>query len=147
MNNTKANNSVMKNLRHLSLLLIFCVGVLTSLTDCTTHPKAEGELLYSMYCSNCHLDDGKGLGALIPPLAGSDYLVKHRNELACLLVHGIADTIYVNGQMYAEAMPGAEKLSHIEVTNILNYIQNAWGNNYGRFQPEDVRSSLKACDH
>ncbi|MDX2134706.1 MAG: cytochrome c [Saprospiraceae bacterium] len=120
---------------------------LLSLANCTGEPQTEGKRLYVHYCANCHLEDGRGVGALVPPLAGADYLHNNRDALPCILVHGLADTIYVNGQLYAEQMPGVESLSHIEVTNILNYIGNAWGNESALFIPDQVKEQLKTCDH
>lgn len=46
------------------------------------------------------------VGALIPPLAGADYLANNQANLPCLIRKGIQDTIVVNGKVYAEKMPG-----------------------------------------
>jgi mono/diheme cytochrome c family protein len=43
------------------------------ISACNEQSYRAGERLYKKNCSNCHLDDGKGVGALIPPLAGSDF--------------------------------------------------------------------------
>ena len=105
----------------------------------------EGERLYSANCANCHMDDGVGLSALIPPLAGSDYLVEHRERLPCILRHGLRDSIRVNGKLFNEQMPGVPTLSDIQVTNLLNYINNSWGNRNGAFRLDEVRTALGKC--
>ncbi len=112
---------------------------------CERQPYQSGARLYKTHCANCHMDNGEGLGALIPPLAGADYLVNHRDELPCLIRKGIQDTIVVNGKMYAEKMPANEALSDVQITNILNYINNSWGNKNPAFQLETLREMLKKC--
>ena len=56
---------------------VFAVG-LTFLPGCFTNKQHQGERLYVQHCSGCHGEQGQGLGTLIPPLAGSDYLAQHR---------------------------------------------------------------------
>ena len=41
-----------------------------------------GKRLYEQHCQSCHMPDGKGLGKLIPPLAGADYVLQGGPELA-----------------------------------------------------------------
>ena len=78
--------------------------------------------MYTAHCANCHGDQGQGLGALIPPLANADYMVKNRSQLACILVNGLNDTIVVNGKEYSgQPMPANAELSEIHIANILNY--------------------------
>src|SRR5687768_14899730 len=79
---------------------------LATLTQCFTNRESEGQQLYVQQCANCHMDDGSGLRGLIPPLAGSDYLVRHREQLACLIRHGQQGEIVVNGVHYNRPMPG-----------------------------------------
>jgi cytochrome c551 len=112
---------------------------------CDTHLYREGERLYKSNCANCHMDNGEGLGELIPPLAGADYLGLNREKLPCVLRYGLKDTIVVNGKIYAEAMPGAAKLSDIHITNILNYINNSWGNQHEPYRLDEVRKLLEEC--
>lgn len=135
----------MTKLKHLGaasgLFALFLV------TACQPNPYKEGERLYKVNCSNCHMDHGEGLNALIPPLAGADYLKNNRDQLPCLVVHGIHDTIVVNGKVYAEQMPGVESLSEIQVANILNFVNTSWGNQNQPFMIEEVRTSLKKCRH
>ena len=92
------------------------------------------------------MDDGIGLSALIPPLAGSDYLNTHREQLPCVLRHGLSDTILVNGKLYAEKMPGVPTLSDINISNILNFINTSWGNRNEVYRLEEVRAALEKCE-
>lgn len=113
---------------------------------CEPNPYREGERLYKFHCSNCHLDDGKGLGALIPPLAGaSEYLDANRERLPCILKYGLKDTIVVNGKLYAEAMPGVQVLSAIQITNILNFVHHSWGNGLPPYRLDEVGRLLSEC--
>ena len=114
--------------------------------SCEQNTFQEGERLYKIHCANCHMDDGIGLSALIPPLAGSDYLNTHREQLPCVLRHGLSDTILVNGKLDAEKMPGVPTLSDINLSNILNFINTSWGNRNEVYRLEEVRAALEKCE-
>lgn len=122
-----------------TVLLLF-LGILP---NCQKNPYQEGGRLYTVHCANCHGEDGKGLGALIPPLAGADYLSAQRSQLPCIVVNGLSDTITVNGVVYGgQPMPANSLLTDIQVTNVLNYINNSWGNNLPDFTLQEVRGML-----
>lgn len=117
-----------------------------ALAQCQREPYREGGRLYAAHCANCHGENGQGLGELIPPIAGSDYLKQQRQHLACLLVNGMKDSVQVNGKWYSgQPMPENKSLSAVHVTNILNFISNSWGNANGEFSLEEVQTSLKDC--
>lgn len=105
----------------------------------------EGERIYKAYCSNCHMDDGSGLGTLMPPLANSDYLVNNKGKLSCIILKGIQGPIIVNGQKYNGIMPPA-KLDEIQLHNVINYIQNSWGNDLGYTTIEEIKNSIEECE-
>lgn len=118
---------------------------LTTLTQCFTNRQSEGQQLYAQQCANCHMDDGSGLRGLIPPLAGADYLTRHRDQLPCLIRHGQQGEIVVNGQRYNRPMPGVPDLTEVHITNILNYIQTNFGNNNEVFTVQEVKRALEQC--
>lgn len=120
-------------------------SLLVMLASCDSTHYDQGKMLYERFCSNCHATDGSGLEKLIPPLAGSDYLQKNQANLACIIRRGLTDSIYVNGVFYAQPMPAVPQLSDFEITNIVNYINQAWGNEYGYMKIEKVRQSLQKC--
>jgi mono/diheme cytochrome c family protein len=122
------------------------LGSLLGSSACEHHQGyLEGANLYRVHCSNCHLENGQGLGALIPPLAKSDYLGAHREKLPCIVRYGLKDTIVVNNVVYAEAMAGIESLSDIQITNLLNYIHTSWGNDLPPYRLDEVRRLLEQC--
>ena len=91
------------------------------------------------------MDDGSGLEGLIPPLAQADYLQQNNLAVACIIRYGQQGTIIVNGQTYENPMPAIDRLSDFEITNILNYINQAWGNDYGYRKLADIRAELTQC--
>lgn len=105
----------------------------------------QGRLLYKQHCANCHQDDGSGLGQLIPPLAGSDYLQKNPEEIICLIRHGKKGPIVVNGLEYNQAMPPNPELTAIEIAEIATYIDNAWGNKGALVEANKAASILNEC--
>lgn len=117
-----------------------------AIMGCKQGEYQQGERLYKANCANCHMDRGEGLGALMPPLAGADYLEKNRESLACIVRLGLKDSIQVNGKWYDEQMPAAKHLSDVQVTNILNYVLTSWGNAQPPLRLDEVRESLKACE-
>jgi mono/diheme cytochrome c family protein len=131
-------------MRKILFLSILCITITAYSCDMSGYPS--GARVYKGTCANCHLDQGEGLGALIPPLANSDYWNAHRDKLACIVRYGLADTIKVNGVTYQEKMLAMPGLSDIQITNVLNYIGSRWGNHTATFRLEEVRAMLKDCN-
>ncbi len=119
--------------------------VILALACNDSNPYRQGGNLYRMHCESCHLANGQGLGQLIPPLAGSDYLVKHREEVACVIRYGMEGPVTVNDTLYNSVMAGIPELSDVQINNIINYINHAWGNDYGASNAREVSAQLKRC--
>lgn len=106
----------------------------------------QGQILYITHCSNCHQADGSGLGQLIPPLAGADYLIENPGKAICGIKNGMKGEIVVNGVSYNQPMPANPKLTALEIAQIMTYIGNTWGNEMGLFTTKDVTDALAECD-
>lgn len=94
-------------------------------------PKSvtRGKELYVMYCQNCHMEDGKGVEGVFPPLAEADYLKKQPvNSIIAILLKGQNGEITVNGVNYNTPMMPLDYLTDEQVADILNYTYNSWGN-------------------
>lgn len=129
--------------RYFAILLLS--AFVFSFQDCQPNQHQEGERLYQKNCANCHMENGEGLNALIPPLTDSVFLDKNRDRLPCILRYGLKDSIVVNGIVYSEEMKGVAALTDIHITNILNYIDHTWGRNQKPFQLEEVQQMLDKC--
>lgn len=131
----------------LKLILSIFSGLLCLLVlNCDSNPYQQGKILYSNFCESCHMTDGSGLAGNIPPLVNADYLKNNQDKLACIIRYGQQGPIVVNDTTYNEAMPGVPQLTDFEIANVINYINHAWGNDYGFIQIDEVRESLKECE-
>ncbi len=123
-----------------SIFGVLVCGVIFLLAfACGKTDNAQGHSLYDQHCASCHFEEGTGLRQLMPPLAGSDYLRDYQKEVVRGMRYGMAGPMLVNGITYDEAMPGNKELSEFQIVNIVNYINQAWGNDYGRIAVEDTR--------
>lgn len=125
--------------------------ILFSFDACTpSDPKfkqymVEGEQLYRSNCSNCHQPDGKGLRHVYPPLATSDYVDNHFNQVICGMKYGMQGEIVVNGVTYNQAMPGVRSLTELELAEIATYMYNSWGRQRGLIEAKEVGRLLDSC--
>lgn len=127
----------------LGLLFAYTMG----LVACGPQEKfAQGKNLYITHCENCHMADGTGLGANIPPLAQADYLKNNQNRIACIIRNGQTDSIMVNGTLYDQPMAGIKDLNEVQLTNLINYINQAWGNDFGFVTVGNIQDQLKNCN-
>ncbi len=125
-----------------TLAAAFAVGIHGA---CDQHPYPQGQAIYEYKCGNCHMNDGAGLVGNIPPLAGADWLVEQRDQLACTIRYGMEGTMKVNGLSYNGVMQGFPDLTDTELTNVANYILTAWGNNLEPLKANQVGDMLKEC--
>lgn len=101
----------------------------------------RGKQVYMGLCFACHLPDGKGLPAVFPPLAQSDYMLADRDRAVRIVLKGMTGPVTVNGQTYNSAMPPQEAaLNDQQVADVLTYVFNAWGNQGEAFRPDDVKA-------
>lgn len=92
------------------------------------------------------MDDGTGLARLIPPLKGADFLEKSSLAVPCIIRNGSDGGLTINGTRYTEPMPSFTNLDETDLSNLINYINTAWGNDYPPTNPMKVQSALSECD-
>lgn len=103
----------------------------------------RGRAVYSDFCVQCHLPDGKGTEGVFPPLAGSDWLLEKRTESIHSVKYGLKGEIIVNGIQYNNMMPPMGLIDR-EVADVMNYIMNAWCNTQDEMVTlEEVKSINK----
>jgi len=118
----------------------------TSLSTQSPELKASmerGKSVYDNLCTTCHMPNGKGAPKIFPPLAQSDYLKNKQEESILGIKNGMKGEIMVNGVTYNSVMQPLG-LSDDEVADVMNYINNSWGNDFGKFiTAEDVTNVIK----
>lgn len=125
------------------LAVITTLLLLTGLlANCGETERLQGHALYDQHCANCHMEEGGGLRQLIPPLAGADYLRDNPRQSVRGIRYGMQGALVVNGITYDQPMPGNKELTAIQIANIMNYVNNAWGNDYGTVTVGEVRDWL-----
>ena len=87
----------------------------------------RGANIYTGFCMQCHLPNGKGIPNTFPPLAGSNWLTEKRTESIHSVKYGQNGPITVNGLPYNGVMIPMG-LSDQEIADVLNYVMNSWGN-------------------
>ncbi len=136
----------------LVLLLLFSCSPKPSSTENTLAQISDqevmkfavtGKRLYENYCGNCHQNDGKGLGKLIPPLRDSDYFKQDIHRTVWIMRNGQKGEIIVNGEIYNQAMPANPQLKPLEIAQISTYLYNIWGMKEGVITASDVENYLK----
>ena len=104
---------------------------------------AAGKQVFDIGCVACHQADGKGLPGAFPPLAGSDFLLGDSGRSVGVVVNGLQGEVVVNGVKYNSVMPAMTQLSDTEISNVLTYAMNSWGNSGGAVSASQV-SAVRA---
>jgi nitrite reductase (NO-forming) len=98
----------------------------------------RGQRVFMQTCFACHQPDGKGLPAIFPPLAGSDFLKADRERPIRVVTKGLTGPVTVNGQAFNNIMP-PQVLTDQQIADVLTYVTNSWGNSGTPYSVDDVR--------
>ena len=98
----------------------------------------EGAKIFKEKCAVCHQLTGMGVSGAFPPLKGSDYLKANIKGAITLVLNGSNEGVTVNGVSYSIPMP-PQVDNHKDAVAVVNYILNAWGNNYGTVTMADAK--------
>lgn len=113
----------------------------------TTEP-AEGKAgigaeIYQNYCQTCHQSDGKGIGSIFPPLAGSDFLAEKEQTIGAI-VNGLQGTITVNGKEFDGVMPPLLSVyDNDQAAAVINYVMEKFGGNAWSTTAAEVKKVRK----
>ena len=100
---------------------------------------AAGQALYVTNCSACHQTTGLGLAGAFPPLANSDSFANLKpTDVATNILKGKTGELVVNGTVYNNVMPAMIQLSDQDISDIVTYVFNSWGNAGGTITADEV---------
>ncbi|HEX9513883.1 MAG TPA: cytochrome c [Puia sp.] len=135
-----------------SVLFLLFPAALGLLALAAFHPRQTFDLkasitrgtdVYLSYCLSCHGEQGAGIENVYPPLVKSDYLMADKKRSILQVLNGAKGEMKVNGKIYNAEMTGFE-LTDQQVSDVLNYSRNSWGNKGGAIKPEEVSAARKA---
>ena len=101
--------------------------------------KNSGEVLYEKRCQNCHMEDGRGLKELIPSLVKNEQL-QNIDYVVCIIKNGSRDTIE------NQIMPAHPDLTAGQISTIINYINESWGNDFVGVTVREVKDGMVRCE-
>ncbi len=128
--------------------ITFCIGIIILSSFATDQnsdlekSKARGNELYTDFCVTCHRANGEGTAKIFPPLVKTDFLKNQLTESIYALKYGQKGKITVNGVEYNGMMP-APGLDDEEVADVMNYINHAWGNDFGKMVTVEQVKAVK----
>jgi len=85
--------------------------------------------------------NGAGISGIYSPLVGVDSLINDKSRLVKSILLGVKGPIEINGVKYKGDMRSFT-LTDREVSDLLNYIRNSWGNKGQAILPEEIQSFL-----
>ncbi|MEK9614101.1 MAG: cytochrome c [Flavobacteriaceae bacterium] len=115
----------------LAFYLFFTGMILCFLFQDKTRQQSiqDGSEIYQDFCVQCHLDNGKGVSGVFPPLKNSDYLMNDLDRSIAGIKFGLQGAIEVNDEIY-DGIMNKQGLDDEEIADVMNYILNQWGNQY-----------------
>jgi mono/diheme cytochrome c family protein len=99
----------------------------------------RGKEVYNIHCITCHMEKGEGLEGAFPPLAKADYLMADKGRSITQILKGVSGEMTVNGKTYSGEMPAID-LTDEQVSDVLNYVRNSWGNKGAAVTPTEVKA-------
>jgi len=102
----------------------------------------RGQEVYTTNCVSCHMEKGEGMEGVFPPLAKSNYLMADKKRSIVQILKGVSGPMKVNGVEYNGEMAAID-LSDQEISDVLNYVRNSFGNKGAAVTPEEVKAARK----
>ena len=130
--------------------LICCIAAACCITLSSFKPQTfdlkasieRGKEVYTAYCQACHMEDGQGLEGAFPPVAKSDYLMADKKRSIEQILYGVKGEMKVNAKTYDGEMPESD-LRDEQVSDVLNYIRNSFGNKGAAVTAAEVKALRK----
>jgi glucose/arabinose dehydrogenase/mono/diheme cytochrome c family protein len=100
--------------------------------------SGPGKEVYTMYCQQCHMDNGRGAPGMNPPLVGTKMVNGDKSELIKIILNGFSQPVEIDGERYQNIMASHAFLSDQQIADVLTFIRNNWGNSSGPVTRDEV---------
>lgn len=108
---------------------------------------SKGSTVYNT-CVGCHQGTGLGQPGVIPPLAGSEWVTGGTERIVRIVIHGLSGSVAVKGSNYNGLMPPQGALSDKDLSYVITYVRNSWGNEGSMVTPEMIAKTREQIkDH
>ena len=138
------STSLMKE-QDLKAIAVYLKSLSPGSTDKPTALKADdarmvaGAAIYHDTCSACHGQEGKGAMPLFPALAGNSLVQQPSPETLAHVVLAGSQAVYTPSKQTTPAMPSfAWRLNDQQISDVLTYVRNSWGNAAAPVNASDV---------
>jgi len=101
----------------------------------------SGKKIFSLRCASCHQSNGLGIATQYPPLAGSEWVSANPALITKIILKGLKGEITVKGEKYGTSAAlnmAAVPIDDIEIANVVTYVRQAWGNDFGELTTDEV---------
>ncbi|HPF46133.1 MAG: cytochrome c [Alphaproteobacteria bacterium] len=114
-------------------IFIALMGSLIFLSTASAQDFSEdGAQIFTDYCEACHQPGGVGFEDVYPALKGNTFVQGDKEEVIYLLLEGRAGMPTFIGDLEPE-----------QITTIINYIRNSWGNKAEEVTQDEVDNAIE----
>ena len=128
----------MKKLMFLTPAFLIALGVLNS-SGIDKPTMERGKKVYDQFCISCHQVDGGGVPGLNPPLEKTSYVLGSKTKLIRIILKGMNTHDDIDGESYNNTMPPLNYLTDQQISDVLSYVRNSFGNKASVITPGDVK--------
>jgi len=101
----------------------------------------SGKKIFALRCASCHQANGLGIPNQYPPLADSEWVSANPALITKIILKGLKGEITVKGEKYgtsAAVNMAAVPIDDREIANVVTYVRQAWGNDFGEMTTDEV---------
>lgn len=130
----------MKTVVVLAMLLAIALASM-SFTAADKATMERGKQVYIQYCVACHQLDGGGVPGLNPPLEKTTFVLGNKSKLVKIIIKGMNTHEEIEGETYTNVMPPFDYLKDQQVSDVITYIRNSFGNKATAITPAEVKAA------
>jgi mono/diheme cytochrome c family protein len=100
----------------------------------------RGKQVYLGQCLACHQVDGAGVPNMNPPLLKTKWVLGDKTQLVKVVLNGMTGEVEINDDTYHNVMAPHPDLNDQQISDVLTYVRNSWGNNAPAISPAEVKA-------
>lgn len=100
----------------------------------------RGKKVYLEQCLACHQVDGAGVPNMNPPLLKTKWVLGDKAQLVKVVLNGMTGEVEINDDTYHNVMAPHPDLTDQQISDVLTYVRNSWGNKAPAISPAEVKA-------